>query len=127
MADETIRHFSIYADGAKLGTATGHAYDIDTNAELMIGDGVVLGVSQSVTTCKLVADTIVPYGGRAELRKLLDYLLRKKKLQIGVGVLGGQIHKIDMYCTNASFKSETAKGTAMGSWTLLGGEPKVVG
>lgn len=127
MADETIRSFSVYVDGEKLGTATGHAYDIDSNAELAIGDGIVLGVSQAVKTCKIVADTIIPFGGKANLRKLLDALLNSKKLQIGVGVLGAQIHKIDMYCTNASFKSETAKGMATGNWTLLGGKPVVVG
>ena len=127
MADETIRHFSVFVDGEKLGTATGHAYDLDSGSELQIGDGVVLGVSQGVTTAKIVADTIIPFGGKSNLRKLLNALLFKKKLQVGVGVLGAQIHKLDMYCTSASFKSETAKGVATGNWTLMGGAPQVVG
>lgn len=127
MANETIRSFSVYADGAKLGTAQGHAYDLESNAELQIGDGEVIGISQAVMTGQLVADTIVPFGGAPVLRKLEDAFFNNRPLQLSIGILNGQIHKVDAFVTKCSYKGDTVKGTAMGNWTFIFGKPKRTG
>ncbi len=121
---EPIKSFSLYANGAKLGTAKGHAYDRESNAELQIGDGQVIGISQAVQTGQLVADTIVPFGGAPVLRALEDAFDNNRAIQLGIGVFNGQIHKVDAYVTKIGAKSDTVKGTSEGSWTFIFGKPK---
>lgn len=125
--DQIIRAFSLYIEGAKWGLLQGLAYDVTTGSELMIGDGIVIGVSQGVPICKIVANGIVPVTGHAVARKVEEYALSHKKFQIGAGVLNGRIHKLDMYCTSYSYKGDNVKGTCMGDWTFEGGKPTLVG
>jgi hypothetical protein len=121
---DTIKSFSVYIDGAKMATAQGHAYDLESNAELQIGDGQVIGISQAVQTGQLVADTIVPFAGAPVLRKLDDAFANNKVVQLSIGILNGQIHKVDAFLTKCQYKSDTVKGTAMGNWTFIFGKPK---
>jgi hypothetical protein len=127
MADETIRSFSIYLNGKKFGIAQGHAYDVETGSELQMGDGQVVGVSQGVPTTQIVSDCIILFGGDSNMRQLEEAALQHKLVQVGVGVVNGRIHKIDMYCSKFSYKGDTVKGTCMGSFTFIGGAPKFAG
>lgn len=127
MADEKFRAFSLYMNGKKFGMAQGHAYDLETGSELQMGDGEVLGVSHGVGTTQIVSDAIVPFGGDSNLRALEEAAIEHKLIQVGVGVLNGRIHKIDMYCSKFSYKGDNVKGTCMGSFTFIGGKPKFAG
>jgi hypothetical protein len=124
---ETFKNASFYADGAKFATAQGVAYDRENNAELQIGDGEVLGVSSAVPTGQFVVDTIVPYGGNNVQKKLEDAFESKRPIQIGFGIVNGEIHKTDAYVTKINLKSDNVKGTLTGSVTLLFGKVKRTG
>ena len=126
MAD-TFKSFSVYANGAKYGTAQGHAYDRENNAELQIGDGEVLGVSTAVPTGQIVCDTVVPFGGNNVHKLLEDAFESRKPVKLGIGVVNGEIHKVDAYVTKINLKSDTVKGTCTGSITFIFGKVKRTG
>lgn len=124
---ETFRSFSLYVRGKKMGEAQGHAYDVETGSELQIGDGVVLGVSAGVPTCQIVSKGVVPFGGSSTMRVLEEAALNHEPIQIGVGIVNGRIHKVEMWCTKFSYNGDTVKGTCMGDFTFAGGKPKFSG
>lgn len=124
---DTFKSFSIYANGTKYGTAQGHAYDRENNAELQIGDGVVLGVSSAVPTGQLVSDAVVPFGGNNVHKLLEDAFENRTPVKLGIGVLAGEIHKVDAWVTKINLKSDTVKGTCNGSITFLFGKVKRTG
>jgi len=125
--DEIIRNFSLYANGKKFGQATSLGFDQQSGRELQIIDGKVGGISQGVKTTQAQADSIVPFGGAPVLRILQDYYNSGKKLQIGVGSIGGQIHKIDMWVQEINYKAEMKNGTTTGTFKFIGGEATQVG
>jgi hypothetical protein len=124
---DTFKSFSVYANGAKYGTAQGHAYDRENNAELQIGDGEVLGVSSAVPTGQLVCDSVVPYGGNNVHKLLEDAFEKRTPVKIGIGIVNGEIHKVDAWVTKINLKSDTVKGTLNGSLTMLFGKVKRTG
>jgi hypothetical protein len=124
---DTFKSYSIYANGAKYGIAQGHDYDRENNAELQIGDGEVLGVSQAVPTGQLVCSSVIPFGGNNVHKLLEDAFERRTPVQIGIGVVAGEIHKVDAFVTKIMLKSDTVKGTCTGSITFLFGKVKRTG
>jgi hypothetical protein len=122
-----VRNFSLFANGRKFGEATGIVYDQESGNEIQIGDGQVLGVSQGVKTVNVQVDSIIPYRGAQVARILEDAYDANTSIQIGLGIVGGRIHKMSLYCTKANFKTEMKNGTVNGSWTLIGGAGSKVG
>lgn len=127
MASPIVRNFSIYASGKKCGEATGIAYDQESGNELQIGDGIVIGVSQGVKTVQVQLSQIIPYRGSAVGRIMEDAYDGNYSLQIGLGIIGSRIHKMDLYVTKCNIKAEMKNGTCMGDFTLIGGAGTKVG
>ena len=122
-----VRNFSIYAKGRKFGEMTGTAYDQESGNEIQIGDGLVIGVSQGVKTVQIQATAIIPYRGSQVARILEDAYDNNTSVQVGVGILGGRIHKMDLFVTKINIKTETKNGTVTGDFTLIGGAGSKVG
>lgn len=122
-----VRNFSLFANGRKFGEATGHAYDQESGNELQIGDGVVIGVSQGVKTVSVQASAIIPYRGSNVARILEDAYDGNYSIQVGLGIIGGRIHKADLFVTKINVKTEMKNGTCMGDFTLIGGAGTKVG
>lgn len=122
-----VRNFSLYANGRKCGEATGVAYDQESGNEIQIGDGQVLGVSQGVKTVQIQLSLIVPYRGTQVGRIMEDAYDNNTSLQIGIGIIAGRIHKMDLFVTKCNTKTEMKNGTCMGDYTLIGGAGSKVG
>lgn len=122
-----VRNFSLYANGRKCGEATGVAYDQESGNEIQIGDGQVIGVSQGVKTVQVQLTQIIPYRGSQVGRILEDAYDSNTSLQVGLGVLGGRIHKMNLFVTKCNIKTEMKNGTVMGDFTLIGGAATKVG
>lgn len=127
MANAVVRNFSLYCNGRKCGEATGVAYDQESGNEIQIGDGQVLGVSQGVKTVQIQLSAIAPYRGAQVARILEDAYDSNTSIQIGLGIIMGRIHKMDLFCTKCNLKTEMKNGTCMGDWTLIGGAGSKVG
>lgn len=127
MANAVVRNFSLYANGRKCGEATGVAYDQESGNEIQIGDGQVLGVSQGVKTVQIQLSLIVPYRGTQVGRIMEDCYDTNTSLQVGLGIIAGRIHKMDLFVTKCNTKMETKNGTCMGDYTLIGGAGSKVG
>ncbi len=127
MSKPVVRNFSLYANGRKCGEATGIAYDQESGNEIQIGDGSVIGVSQGVKTVNVQLSQIVPYRGSQVARILEDAFDNNTSIQIGLGILGGRIHKMDLYCTKCNTKTEMKNGSCSGEYTLIGGAGTKVG
>lgn len=122
-----VRNFSLYANSRKCGEATGVAYDQESGNEIQIGDGQVIGVSQGVKTVTVQLSQIIPYRGSQVGRIVEDAFDSNTSIQIGLGLIGGRVHKMDLYCTKCNIKMETKNGTCNGEFTLIGGAGSKVG
>ena len=122
-----VRNFSLYANGLKCGEATGIAYDQESGNELQIGDGQVIGVSQGVKTVQVQLSQIIPYRGSLVGRIMEDAYDNNTSLQVGLGILGGRIHKANLFVTKCNTKTEMKNGTCNGEYTLIGGAGTKVG
>jgi hypothetical protein len=127
LANAVVRNFSLFANGRKCGEATGIMYDQESGNEIQIGDGQVLGVSQGVKTVNVQLDSIIPYRGAQVARILEDSYDANQSIQVGLGIVGGRIHKLDLFCTKCQLKAEMKNGTCTGNWTLIGGAGSKVG
>lgn len=125
MAQIKIRAASLYVGGSKIAECEGTTYDLDGGDEAMFGDPGYLGHSEGAITSKLSAKTIVPVKGMKV--SLLDALLKKKVVDVALGIVDGKIHRIQMRVTNASIASAHRNGTQTGDFTFQGGEPEVTG
>ncbi|HEX2878834.1 MAG TPA: hypothetical protein VHO25_04790, partial [Polyangiaceae bacterium] len=81
--------------------------------------------SDGAITSTLESEAIVPVAGQ-EVR-LLDALLAKKNLDIGAGIVDGQILTTSMRILKCEYKGTTKDGTLVGSFSFGGGVPKVTG
>src|SRR6478736_7026656 len=127
MAKPIVRNFSFYANGLKCGEATGVAYDQESGNEIQIGDGQVIGVSQGVKTVSVQLSQIIPYRGSNVQRILEDAFDNNTSVQVGMGIIGNRVHKMDLYVTKLNIKTEMKNGTCNGEFTLIGGAGTKVG
>jgi len=127
MSKPIVRNFSFYANGKKCGEATGVAYDQESGNEIQIGDGQVIGVSQGVKTVSVQLSQIIPYRGSNVQRIVEDAYDGNYSLQVGLGIIGSRIHKMDLYVTKCNIKTEMKNGTCNGEFTLIGGAGTKVG
>lgn len=127
MSKPVIRNFSFYSNGLKCGEATGVAYDQESGNEIQIGDGNVIGVSQGVKTVSVQLSQIIPYRGSLVARMLEDAFDSNTSVQVGLGLIGGRIHKMDLFVTKLNIKSESKTGMCTGEFTLIGGAGAKVG
>jgi len=127
MAKPIVRNFSLFASGRKCGEATGIAYDQESGNEIQIGDGEVIGVSQGVKTVTVQLSQIIPYRGSQVGRIIEDAFDNNTSIQIGLGIIGNRVHKLDLYCTKCNIKTEMKNGTCNGEFTLIGGAGTKVG
>ena len=122
-APARIRNFSLFYGGRMVATASGHEYTIDMGSEDQIGDGEWLGVSDGVPTTKLTSTEIVPVAGIGV--SILQDMLARKYVDVGLGIVDGKIHKITMRARQGRYTTETAHGTLHGEFEFTGGTPKL--
>jgi hypothetical protein len=122
---ERIRHFSIYRNGRKVATASGNSYDIASNDEAQIADEGYLGHSDGATTTRLSTDLIVPVR-RTAMQQLLEDMMAKKYIDIGLGILGGSVHKVKMRAVTCNHTGAAANGSLTGRFEFEGGVPDIV-
>lgn len=127
MANTTIKNCSLFVNGLKQAELTGLTYDQESGNELQIGDGDIVGVSQGVKTVIVTANSIIPYRGAPAARILEDAFDNNTSVQIGIGLLGGRIHKLDLFVTKFNIKSDSKNGTVTGDFTLIGGAGQKIG
>lgn len=117
-----FRNFSVYADGAKIGTMEGADYGRKSGNELQIGDGAVLGVSIGVPTVDLKINTVIPYEGSDVLRALETAYKNGTQVQVNIGILNGQDHMVDLWVMECTTTTQTKNGECKGTYNLIGGE-----
>lgn|SRR5690554_5572351 len=122
---ERIRHFSIYRSGRKVAQASGNSYDVNSNDEAQFADEGYIGHSDGATTTRLSTDMIVPVR-RSAMNQLLEDMLAKKYIDIGLGVLGGSVHKVKMRCITCNLTGQAQNGTLTGRFEFEGGVPEIV-
>lgn len=125
MASERIRHFSIYRGSRKIAEASGNSYDINSNDEAQIADEGYIGHSDGATMTNLSTDLIVPVVRKA-MQQLLDDMLAKKYIDIGLGVIGGAVHKVRMRAVKCNHTGSAQNGSLVGKFEFEGGVPDIV-
>lgn len=125
MAGELIRNASFYFKGKKVATCSGYTYTVSSNNEDQIGDGAWLGTTDGVNTSKLNTNCIVPVKGVGV--DILTSMLAKKYVKIGLGIVDGKIHKVNMKIMNAEYETDMARGSLTGRFEFSGGEPNLAG
>jgi len=117
-----FRNFSVYVEGAKIGTMEGADYGRKSGNELQIGDGQVLGVSSGVSTVDLKINTLIPYEGNDVLKVIETAYRNKTPVQVNIGILNGQDHMVDLWVFECNTTTTTKNGECKGSYNLMGGE-----
>jgi hypothetical protein len=125
-ANLIFRNFSVYINGAKVGTMEGADYGRKSGNEVQIGDGKVLGVSSGVGLVDLKINTLVPYEGNDVLQVLETAYRNKTPVQVNVGILNGQDHMLDLWVMECSTTTQTKNGECKGTYNLTGGEGEQV-
>lgn len=122
---KTIRHFSFYYKGRKAATCNSTDYNIENGGEGQIGDEGWMGRSQGAILTRLSTDHVVPVEG-VGLSVVRD-MLNQNYVDVGLGIVDGKIHKVEMAIASANFRGEAANGTQMGRFEFEGGKPEAVG
>lgn len=122
---EVIRHMSFFYKGKKAALASGTQYDIESNDEDQFGDEGWIGSSNGAIATKIRVDTIVPVAG-TRLSVVQD-MLNKRYVDVGLGVVDGKIHRVQMRIRTVSFTGASQQGTLTGQWEFTGGKPEVTG
>lgn len=123
---ERIRHFSFYRNGRKVAEASGNSYDINSNDEAQIADEGYMGHSDGATMTRLSTDMIVPVR-RSAMNQLLEDMMQKKYVDVGLGLLGGSVHQVKMRCITCNLTGQAQNGSLTGRFEFEGGVPKIVG
>ncbi|HEY8624296.1 MAG TPA: hypothetical protein VIM74_10580 [Casimicrobiaceae bacterium] len=121
-----FRNFSVYVNGAKVGTMEGADYGRKSGNELQIGDGAVLGVSIGVGTVDLKINTVVPYQGSPVLQVLETAYKNGTQVQVNIGILNGEDHMVDLWVMECTTTTQTKNGECKGTYNLIGGEGEQV-
>lgn len=121
-----FRNFSVYVNGAKVGTMEGADYGRKSGNELQIGDGAVLGVSIGVGTVDLKINTVVPYQGSPVLQVLETAYKSGTQVQVNIGILNGEDHMVDLWVMECTTTTQTKNGECKGTYNLIGGEGEQV-
>jgi len=124
---EIIRNASIYVENLKVGNAETAEVDVNSNNELKMGDGAVIGVAQGISTSTVKLTSITPVSGSVGTRKLVRALLDKTPVKVALASVEGWAYEWDnLWVENSTHASNMAKGDLTGSFTLAGGEPELV-
>ncbi len=123
---ERIRHASIYIGGRKVATASQNSVELNSGDEAQIADDGYLGHSDGAELTNMSFDTI-EVARKADSATVVAALKSKQPLQMSAGLVGGQIHEVEMRCVKAVFTSESAKGTQTGKFDFEGGPTKAIG
>lgn len=122
---ETIRHMSFFYKGKKVAMASGTQYDIEGNDEDQFGDEGWVGASNGAVATKIRVDVIVPVAG-TRVTVVTD-MLAKRYVDVGLGIVDGKIHRVNMRCRTVSFTGASQQGSLTGNWEFTGGKPELTG
>lgn len=126
MADERIRHASVYLEGKKVASAKSGSFSINSGDESQIADEGFFGHADGATTSTLSIDTIEPVR-ETDSKKIIDALLQKKYIKLAIAVISGGIYEVTMRPKSVSFDWDATAGTLNGKFEFEGGEPKRTG
>lgn len=119
---QRIKSFKIYLDGEMVGTSETADYAIMGNDEQHVtAEGV--NYSDGTVTTEVNVNTIVVVTGRTQ--KVTQAILKKKNMTVQVGLVDGQIHRIDMRCLEHRFNTDHKSGGLKGAFKLGGGAPEI--
>ena len=122
---ERIRHYSVYYNNKRVAWFKGKSYEIKSGDEAQIADNGYMGHSDGATQTMLKTDMVVPVKGIGI--SLESDLLNKKYVKIGVGVVNGKAHQVEMRMVSTSFSTDESTGALTGEINFEGGPPTVIG
>ena len=123
MATETIRAFSAFINGRKIGQFSGGSFEVDSGDEPNFGDneGVIV-YSDGITETKIEMKTYEPVGGIDA--DILSQMLAKTDIPCTFSLINGKIQQVTLRCLKASYTGEWKSGKMDGSYTFAGGAPR---
>jgi hypothetical protein len=124
MATYRVKHASVFANGAKVGTMNTNDIEVNSGDEIQFGDEGFAGWSDGATTTSCDVGEFVPIQGTTF--NWAQAVLNKQVLNMSFAVVNAGIWEIDMRATSQGIKSDAKAGTQMSSTKLTGGAPKIV-
>ncbi len=116
-----IKHASVWADGAKVGTVETGDYTYAGNDEDHVTDEGWLP-SDGTPTTTLSLNTVTTVDGKGDV--LVDAIEQKKNLRMQIALIDGRVHSVVMRCWEAKYNWDAKGGSLKGSFTFHGGAPK---
>lgn len=125
MATYRVKHASVFdTNGKKIATAVTNEVSLNSGDEMQFGDEGFAGFSDGATTTSCEVLEIIPITGTS-----FDFdsaIVNKQDLNMGFGLLNGNIWQVPMRATKHDYKSDAKTGSLTGSVSLAGGPPKII-
>lgn len=121
---QVFRHASVYYRGKKVANFSGFEEQIATGAEDVVSTHGWEGATQGTPLTKLSTDAIIPVGGVGV--DVIRDALAQEYVDIGLGRVGDQIHRLRMFVVNATITSNAQTGSLRGRFEFSGPAPELV-
>jgi hypothetical protein len=113
----------MYLNGKKIAECFKSKTSLNSGDEPQFGDEGFLGMSDGATTTQFDFDTIVPVAGMSVAVE--TQLLNKNDVDFGNSLVNGKIWTVTARVTKAEYDSDAKAGTLVGSFSAMGGKPKL--